>query len=400
MPIHLYKTLDPMKKVLIGILALLCIAVTSVSSVIAYHANQGDLSHSTQALATARTNARAALAAAQGAGLPTTELQAGLAMPAPTTTDRFKLLVAGTENTNPWIAQINTLDADSAALAPQITAWKKGMGAITGLRSTLTGTLSTLLSDMPQEASIVASKKASLPLLGPVATPDQAAAVTNLTATISWARSLITAEATLKTDIATTSALVTQAHTLKVGTATLPQLLSQLQGAAATDTTVTGLGNADYDFQNDSDYQLVDALVLSTNPGPGKVIVIHLAAQSLTAYDNGKVVLKTPVTTGRPGLTTPVGVDSIGYHETPYLFISPWPAGSADYYDPTWVTWVMEFHAGGYYIHDAWWEPNGVYGPGSEYGGDASHGCVQTPHAAMAFLYSWTPNGTTVVVAP
>ena len=39
----------------------------------------------------------------------------------------------------------------------------------------------------------------------------------------------------------------------------------------------------------------------------------------------------------------------------------------------------MEFRGGGFFIHDAPWEPTTAFGPGSENGVDASHGCVHMP---------------------
>jgi lipoprotein-anchoring transpeptidase ErfK/SrfK len=131
---------------------------------------------------------------------------------------------------------------------------------------------------------------------------------------------------------------------------------------------------------------------------PAKEIVIQLGAQSLTAYADGVPVLQTPVTTGRAGLRTPTGYDSVFAHYTPYLFISPWGPDSPYWYPPSWVNWAMEFHAGGYFIHDAPWEPSWAFGPGSEDGPYASHGCVHVPYWAMQFLFSWTPNETPVVV--
>jgi len=60
----------------------------------------------------------------------------------------------------------------------------------------------------------------------------------------------------------------------------------------------------------------------------------------------------------------------------------------------------MEFLAGGYYIHNAPWEPADAFGPGSEDNlTDASHGCVHTPLATLAWAYSWTPLGTPVVIS-
>ncbi|MGH7610449.1 MAG: L,D-transpeptidase, partial [Candidatus Dormibacteria bacterium] len=102
----------------------------------------------------------------------------------------------------------------------------------------------------------------------------------------------------------------------------------------------------------------------------------------------------------RQYLRTPIGLDSIHWKQSPYEFISPWPEGSPFYYPPTPATWVMNFLAGGFDIHDAWWEPTSAYGPGSEDTVYASHGCVQVPHDAMQFLWNWTPVGASVVVAP
>ncbi len=139
---------------------------------------------------------------------------------------------------------------------------------------------------------------------------------------------------------------------------------------------------------------------LAAHPGPGRVIVIHLVAQSLTAYDSGQAILTTPVTTGRRYLRTPVGVDTITWHASPYLFISPWPRSSPFWYPRSWVHWVLHFHSGGYFIHDAPWEPNWAYGPGSENGPYSSHGCVQVPYTPMRFLYRWATNGTRVIIVP
>jgi len=132
----------------------------------------------------------------------------------------------------------------------------------------------------------------------------------------------------------------------------------------------------------------------------GKSIYISLSLQEMVFYDGGCAVKATPVTTGRPLLRTPTGTFHIFDKQTPYVFISPWPPGSPFWYPTSPVNWVMEFDQGGYYIHDAPWEPTSEYGPGSEnITPQASHGCVQTPGAVMAGAYAWTPMGTPVVIA-
>ncbi|HEY8744216.1 MAG TPA: L,D-transpeptidase [Chloroflexota bacterium] len=138
--------------------------------------------------------------------------------------------------------------------------------------------------------------------------------------------------------------------------------------------------------------------VTAVQAAPAPAIVISLSAQSLTAYQEGTPVLWTPVTTGRPGLETPVGTTNVFYRSSPYLFISPWPSGSVYWYPPSWVNFALEFRSGGYFVHDAPWEPNWAFGQGSPYGAYASHGCVHVPYNAMRFLYGWTPYGTAVTV--
>jgi lipoprotein-anchoring transpeptidase ErfK/SrfK len=131
---------------------------------------------------------------------------------------------------------------------------------------------------------------------------------------------------------------------------------------------------------------------------PQKAVVIRLGAQTLTAYEDGKAVLTTPVTTGRPALPTPIGSYYIHFRASPYTFYSPWPMGSPYYYPPAPVTWAMEFYDGDF-LHDDPAEPNGYYGAGSEYGPYASHGCVHVPHDTMAYLYNWLPVGAPVIVS-
>jgi len=145
----------------------------------------------------------------------------------------------------------------------------------------------------------------------------------------------------------------------------------------------------------------------SAPPAPfskGKVILVSLSKEWLWAYDNGKLVLNTPVTTARPGLVTPLGTWHIFSHLHPKTFISSWPKGNPLYYPPSFVNYAMGWRWGGYYIHDAPWR--GTYGPGTTgWHKDStgtwmwgSHGCINVPLKAMKFLYYWAPNGTTLKV--
>ena len=140
---------------------------------------------------------------------------------------------------------------------------------------------------------------------------------------------------------------------------------------------------------------LKQTVPVSYNAGVGKVIVVSLSRQLLTAYQDGSAILTTFVATGRPQLPTPPGVNRIFARYSPYKMISPWPYGSPWWYPPSWTSFAMEFIGGGYFIHDAPWRS--WYGPGANlYNG--THGCVNVPYGAMATLWNWAPNGTTVVV--
>jgi lipoprotein-anchoring transpeptidase ErfK/SrfK len=134
-------------------------------------------------------------------------------------------------------------------------------------------------------------------------------------------------------------------------------------------------------------------------PGsPGQLIRIHLATQQLVAYDNGCPILRTPVTTGRSALPTGRGTFHIFYKAPSYHMISPWPLGNTFYYPPTWVSYAMEFIGNGTFIHTADWQPDSSYGPNSQNGAYASHGCVHVINAPLKQLYDWAGIGTTVVV--
>ncbi|GHO41935.1 L,D-transpeptidase family protein [Ktedonospora formicarum] len=143
-----------------------------------------------------------------------------------------------------------------------------------------------------------------------------------------------------------------------------------------------------------------------TPPTQGKSIVVNLSQQRLYAYVNGKQVYTTLVTTGRPELPTPTGTFRIFVKLHPTTFYSSYPIGSPYYYAPTYINYALEFQYGGYFLHDSWWRNN--YGPGTQYphhdssgnpsANFGSHGCINMPVSAAAWLYNWAPIGTTVKI--
>ena len=136
----------------------------------------------------------------------------------------------------------------------------------------------------------------------------------------------------------------------------------------------------------------------------GKVILVNLAQQWLWAYQDQQLVYATVVTTGRPELPTPTGAFRIIWKVTDTEFISPWPAGSPFYYTPVHVNYAMLFLDGGFYLHDATWRH--YFGPGTNVPHTnpdgtqetGSHGCVEMPLGAAAWLYNWSPYSTLVLI--
>jgi L,D-transpeptidase-like protein len=142
-------------------------------------------------------------------------------------------------------------------------------------------------------------------------------------------------------------------------------------------------------------------------PSPqGKVIIINLSQQWMYVYQDGAKVYNSPITSGRPELPTPTGTYHIFAKFSPTTFYSPWPPGSLYYYSPLHINYALEWRAGGFFLHDAWWRT--VYGPGTSvwhqdpvYGRETgSHGCINLPMKAAAWVYNWASMGTTVQINP
>lgn len=141
-----------------------------------------------------------------------------------------------------------------------------------------------------------------------------------------------------------------------------------------------------------------------TSAARGKLIVVDLSSQSLSAYENGKRVFGTVVMTGRDSLPTPTGTYSVFNKQHPTWFHSPWPKGSPNWYPPTFINYALEWKAGGFYLHDANW--HSVFGPGTNnwhndprFGWQSgSHGCIAMAYGAAQWLYNWAPIGTTVQI--
>jgi hypothetical protein len=161
-------------------------------------------------------------------------------------------------------------------------------------------------------------------------------------------------------------------------------------GQSLWEAWYTGAWNGPHDFSP-------PPVCVSSLPA-GKVIAVSLSQQSAVFYQDRCPVNSSLVTTGRPGLRTPSGTFHVFSRSSPAHFVSPWPRSSPNYYTPETTQWAVGYESGGYFLHDAPWEPLDAYGPGSENGPSASHGCIHVPTPVMQWLYSWAGNGTTVMV--
>lgn len=126
----------------------------------------------------------------------------------------------------------------------------------------------------------------------------------------------------------------------------------------------------------------------STIVGAGTYIEISISQQHMWFYENGNLVVDTPVVTGNDDgeHDTTTGSFSIQDRGTDVTLVGE------DYETP--VSYWMGFN-GGIGIHDASWRDS--FG-GDIYQGDGSHGCVNTPYDKVEIIYNHTDYGTPVYV--
>ncbi len=152
-----------------------------------------------------------------------------------------------------------------------------------------------------------------------------------------------------------------------------------------------------------TDVQLMQHYGVTT----GQTVVISLVEQTLRFYQDGQLVKAYQITSGQFDKPSPPGFWHIFDRESPTKFKSSEPKGSAFWYPDTNINFAMEYHDGGYFLHDSWWRVN--YGVGTNYphydtGGDesfagtGSHGCINMQENQIAWLYAHTGYGMAVII--
>lgn len=116
-------------------------------------------------------------------------------------------------------------------------------------------------------------------------------------------------------------------------------------------------------------------------------IEISISDQTMWCYKDGQLVVSTPITTGTAGsYDTPTGLYEIQGMDTNVTLVGEGYASAVTYWIP---------FNGGIGIHDASWRSS--YG-GTVYLSSGSHGCVNTPYAAVETIFNNAYVGEPVVV--
>lgn len=138
-----------------------------------------------------------------------------------------------------------------------------------------------------------------------------------------------------------------------------------------------------------------------------EVLVVSLVEQVLRYYQNGKLVKTFYITSGQFDKPSPPGFWQVFLRESPTVFKSSEPKGSAFWYPDTNINFAMEYHSGGYFFHDSWWRVD--YGEGTNFphydsGGDeafagsGSHGCINMQEQQADWLYHNTTYNAQVIL--
>lgn len=161
-----------------------------------------------------------------------------------------------------------------------------------------------------------------------------------------------------------------------------------------------------YNQPHATDFQMMQHYNVS-GPNGGQVLVVSLVEQTLRYYNNGKLVRAFYIVSGQYAKPSPPGFWSIVLRQSPTVFKSSEPQGSAFWYPDTNIQYALEYHYGGYFFHDAWWR--GSFGPGdnfphndpsgtTSFNGNGSHGCINMAPSDIAWLYPQIGYGVSVIL--
>ena len=122
--------------------------------------------------------------------------------------------------------------------------------------------------------------------------------------------------------------------------------------------------------------------------GTCRFIYVNLDEQTLSVYDNCKLVFATLISSGKNSWTFE-GRFAILNKSEPYSSITPPAESTSDYYIEG-VPYFMSY-AGNFGFHGAYWHDN--------FGAAASHGCINLAPADAKWLYDWAWIGERVIIS-
>lgn len=137
-----------------------------------------------------------------------------------------------------------------------------------------------------------------------------------------------------------------------------------------------------------------------TGNAQSNVLIASISARHLWACNGTQVVYQTAVVTGDMNVAedaTPVGTYHIYSRQTNLYLRGSDSRGSWNDYVNYWMPF-LDNQYGVFGLHDATWRAPTDFGTISQYSDNASHGCIELPLAAAAWIYNWSPVGTTVVI--
>jgi uncharacterized membrane protein len=131
-----------------------------------------------------------------------------------------------------------------------------------------------------------------------------------------------------------------------------------------------------------------------------KELIVIISQQHLWACQYNQLVFNTPVVTGDENYvadTTPVGTYKIYNKQTNLNLTGSDQMGSWNVHVDYWMAFLSNQY-GIFGVHDAQWVPNSDFGKIPPDTLQSSHGCVELPLSAEAWVYNWSPIGTTLVI--
>jgi lipoprotein-anchoring transpeptidase ErfK/SrfK len=173
--------------------------------------------------------------------------------------------------------------------------------------------------------------------------------------------------------------------------------LYNTSGKETTDKTAPAVAN---NMQKGAASKPITAKSVCSDNKISQNIIVSIAQRHLWVCTTNKQLYNTAVITGNMNITadvTPVGVYQIYAKQTDQYLTGTDGVTSWNDYVYYWMPF-LDNQYGVYGLHDATWRAKTDFGNISPYSSQASHGCVELPLTAAAWIYNWATIGTTVTI--